>query len=100
MEKYRNRDVAQDELIKLLEAEAKDYRALYRMYADNFLNVSADFGRFSDGAPGFLGTHGPIARILSYELQCNFRPVNVSKTPNVAAMYSGCVRHRSPDLLP
>jgi predicted O-methyltransferase YrrM len=46
MERYRNRDVAHDELIKLLEAEAKDYRALYRTYADNFLNVSADFGRF------------------------------------------------------
>jgi predicted O-methyltransferase YrrM len=46
MVKYRNKEVAQDELIKLLEAEAKDYRALYRTYADNFLNVSADFGRF------------------------------------------------------
>jgi predicted O-methyltransferase YrrM len=46
MEKYRNREVAQDELIKLFEAEAKDYRALYRTYADNFLNVSVDFGRF------------------------------------------------------
>jgi hypothetical protein len=40
MERYRNREVAQDELTKLLEAEAKDYRALYRRYADNFLNVS------------------------------------------------------------
>ena len=43
MERYRDRDVALDELLK---AEAKDYRALYRTYADNFLNVSADFGRF------------------------------------------------------
>src|SRR3984957_15808017 len=47
MERYRNdRDVAQNELIKLVEAEAKDYRALYRTYADNFLNVSANCGRF------------------------------------------------------
>jgi predicted O-methyltransferase YrrM len=44
MERYRNRDA--HELIKLFEAEAKDYRAVYRTYADNFLNVSADFGRF------------------------------------------------------
>jgi predicted O-methyltransferase YrrM len=42
MEKYRDRDVA-DELLK---AEAKDYRAVYRTYANNFLSVSADFGRF------------------------------------------------------
>ena len=41
MERDRNRDA--HELIKLFEAEAKDYRALYRTYADNFLNVSADF---------------------------------------------------------
>lgn len=46
MERYRNRDVTHDELSKLFEAEAKDYRALYRTYAGNFLNVSADFGRF------------------------------------------------------
>ena len=45
MERYRKKDV-HDELIKLLEAEAKDYRAVYRTFADNFLNVSADFGRF------------------------------------------------------
>jgi predicted O-methyltransferase YrrM len=43
MERYRDRDVALDELLK---AEAKDYRALYHTYADNFLNVSANFGRF------------------------------------------------------
>ncbi len=43
MESFRNRQVALEELLK---AEAKDYRALYRTYADNFLNVSADFGRF------------------------------------------------------
>lgn len=46
MERYRNRDVTHDELSKVFEAEAKDYRALYRTYAGNFLNVSADFGRF------------------------------------------------------
>lgn len=46
LERYRNRDVTPDELSKLFEAEAKDYRALYRTYADNFLNVSANFGRF------------------------------------------------------
>ena len=43
MERYRDRGVAFDELLK---AEAKDYRAVYRTYANNFLNVSADFGRF------------------------------------------------------
>jgi predicted O-methyltransferase YrrM len=46
LERYQNRDVTHDELNKLLEAEAKDYRAVYRQYVDNFLNVSADFGRF------------------------------------------------------
>ena len=45
VESYRNKDV-HAELIKLLEAEAKDYRAVYRTFADNFLNVSAVFGRF------------------------------------------------------
>src|SRR6266436_1521967 len=43
MERYRDRGVALDELLK---AEAKDYRAVYRTYANNFLNVSAEFGRF------------------------------------------------------
>jgi predicted O-methyltransferase YrrM len=46
LERYRNREVTQDELSKLFEAETKDYRTLYRKYANNFLNVSADFGRF------------------------------------------------------
>ncbi|MBI3801311.1 MAG: methyltransferase, partial [Deltaproteobacteria bacterium] len=46
MERYRNRDLNHDELSKVFEAEAKDYRALYRTYAGNFLNVSANFGRF------------------------------------------------------
>src|SRR5215472_18116569 len=43
LERYRDRDVAWEELLK---AEARDYRAVYRTYANNFLNVSADFGRF------------------------------------------------------
>ena len=46
MERYRDRGLARDELTKVFEAEAKDYRAMYRTYANNFLNVSADFGRF------------------------------------------------------
>jgi len=47
MEKYLNRDVTLADMIKqTLDEEAKDYRALYRTYAGNFLNVSADFGRF------------------------------------------------------
>jgi len=46
MEKFCNSEVAQDELIKFFEAETKDYKALYRTYAHNFLNVSPDFGRF------------------------------------------------------
>ncbi|NLU74992.1 methyltransferase [Streptomyces sp. HNM0575] len=31
---------------RLLEQEAKDYKNVYRNYAGNFLNVSAEFGRF------------------------------------------------------
>jgi predicted O-methyltransferase YrrM len=46
LERYRNREVTQDEITKLFEAEAKDYRTVYRKYVDNFLNVSVDFGRF------------------------------------------------------
>jgi predicted O-methyltransferase YrrM len=46
LERFRNREATQDEMVKLLEAEAKDYRTVYRKYVDNFLNVSADFGRF------------------------------------------------------
>src|SRR5215510_16517130 len=44
MERYRNRDVTHDERRKLLAGEAKDYRAVYRQYRNNFLNVSAGFG--------------------------------------------------------
>jgi predicted O-methyltransferase YrrM len=47
MERYLNRDVTLADMIKqTLDEEAKDYRALYRTYAGNFLNVSANFGRF------------------------------------------------------
>jgi predicted O-methyltransferase YrrM len=46
MERYRDSGLAGDELAKVFEAEAKDYRAVYRTYANNFLNVSANFGRF------------------------------------------------------
>ncbi len=46
LERFGNKEVAQDEITKLLEAEAKDYRAVYRTYVDNVLNVSPVFGRF------------------------------------------------------
>jgi predicted O-methyltransferase YrrM len=46
MEQYRNKELASDSLTKLLEAEAKDYKAVYRTWANNFLNVTAEFGRF------------------------------------------------------
>ena len=46
LERFRDKETARDEMAKFFEAEAKDYRTLYREYADNFLNVSADFGRF------------------------------------------------------
>ena len=46
LEDFRKSLTTQDPWTKLLEEEAKDYRALYRKYAKNFLNVSADFGRF------------------------------------------------------
>ena len=46
MEQYRNKGLASDSLTKLLEAEAKDYKAGYRTWVNNFLNVTAEFGRF------------------------------------------------------
>jgi predicted O-methyltransferase YrrM len=46
LEDFRKSQNTQDPWTKLLEEEAKDYRALYRKYAKNFLSVSADFGRF------------------------------------------------------
>lgn len=46
LEDFRKSQNTQDPWTKLLEEEAKDYRALYQKYAKNFLSVSADFGRF------------------------------------------------------
>lgn len=46
LEDFGKSQATQDPWTKLLEEEAKDYRALYRKYEKNFLNVSADFGRF------------------------------------------------------
>jgi predicted O-methyltransferase YrrM len=46
LERFRDKETARDEMAKFFAAEAKDYRTLYRRYVDNFLNVSADFGRF------------------------------------------------------
>ena len=46
MERYRDTGVTDDELAKVFAAEAKDYKALYHRWANNYLNVSADFGRF------------------------------------------------------
>jgi predicted O-methyltransferase YrrM len=41
----RCRTTQEDPWNELVEEETRDYRALYRKYAKNFLNVSADFGR-------------------------------------------------------
>jgi predicted O-methyltransferase YrrM len=46
LEDFRNSQTTRDPWTQLLEEETKDYRALYRRYAKNFLNVSAQFGRF------------------------------------------------------
>jgi predicted O-methyltransferase YrrM len=36
----------QDPWMTLLEEEARDYRALYRKYTNNFLSIAPEFGRF------------------------------------------------------
>ena len=46
MEEFRASATTSDPWTKVLDEEAKDYRALYRKYARNFLSVSAEFGRF------------------------------------------------------
>ncbi|MGH7965905.1 MAG: O-methyltransferase [Candidatus Binatia bacterium] len=46
LERFCNQETSQDEMAKFFAAEAKDYRALYRTYEGNFLNVSPVFGRF------------------------------------------------------
>ncbi|EHB50035.1 hypothetical protein MycrhDRAFT_5422 [Mycolicibacterium rhodesiae JS60] len=40
-----NAEAGVDPLVSLLEAEARDYKGLYRQAATNFLNVTPDFGR-------------------------------------------------------
>ncbi|MDG4667149.1 class I SAM-dependent methyltransferase [Mycobacterium sp. 236(2023)] len=39
-------DGTADEIAKLLAEEARDYKRVYREYAENYLNISAEFGRF------------------------------------------------------
>jgi predicted O-methyltransferase YrrM len=46
LEDFRRNVSTDDPWTKLLAEEAKDYKALYRRYARNFLSVSAEFGRF------------------------------------------------------
>jgi predicted O-methyltransferase YrrM len=46
IESFQNLETAEEELSKVFEEEAKDYRALYRKWVNNYLNVSSDFGRF------------------------------------------------------
>ncbi|HJU10890.1 MAG TPA: class I SAM-dependent methyltransferase [Candidatus Binataceae bacterium] len=43
---FRKAGTPQEMWAQLIEAETKDYRALYRRFANNFLNVSPEFGRF------------------------------------------------------
>lgn len=45
LEDFRNSGT-QDPWTPFLEEEAKDYRALYRKYAGNFLSIAPDFGQF------------------------------------------------------
>ncbi|WP_445166652.1 O-methyltransferase [Mycolicibacterium sp. Dal123E01] len=40
-----NVEAGADPLVEMLEAEARDYKGLYREVANNFLSVSPDFGR-------------------------------------------------------
>jgi len=35
-----------DEIVELMEREKADYRSVYREFAEHYLNVSAEFGRF------------------------------------------------------
>jgi protein-L-isoaspartate O-methyltransferase len=45
MEDFRKRATAQDVWSEIIEEETKDYRSLYRKYANNFLSVAPEFGR-------------------------------------------------------
>jgi predicted O-methyltransferase YrrM len=46
LEDFRKSATTQDPWTAVLEEEAKDYRALYRKYANNFLSVAPEFGQF------------------------------------------------------
>lgn len=48
VEKYsKEMDASPENMVKkILHEEAKDYRAVYRTYAGNYLNVSPEFGKF------------------------------------------------------
>ncbi len=39
-------DFSDEQFKKVLDDEAKDYKAVYRSYASNYLNVSPEFGKF------------------------------------------------------
>jgi len=39
-------EISDEQFKQLLDDEAKDYKAVYRGYAGNYLNVSPEFGRF------------------------------------------------------
>jgi predicted O-methyltransferase YrrM len=46
LEDFRKGATNKDRWTAVLDEEAKDYRALYRKYANNFLSVDPEFGRF------------------------------------------------------
>lgn len=47
MESLTGSDTSLEQMVvNFLDAEAKDYRSLYRSHAGNYLSVSPDFGRF------------------------------------------------------
>lgn len=39
-------ELSQDQINTFLEDETKDYKAVYRTYAGNYLNISPEFGKF------------------------------------------------------
>jgi len=45
-EQFGSEEARGDHFAKLLEQEARDYKELYHGFSGNFLNVSAEFGRF------------------------------------------------------
>jgi predicted O-methyltransferase YrrM len=46
LEDFRKNPTSQDIWTEVLQEEARDYRALYRKYANNFLSVAPEFGQF------------------------------------------------------